>query len=144
MEAFILGLVGTVLSVASLTWQIFTWRASGARLHVQFTTAMLTSTLTPDIFTGITVTNRGRASTIVSGVTARLPNRNHLPLTSDALRQVRFPYELRPGESISAYYEPDSIETTMREVGIPRGTKLRPVATCGHGEVVGRAVAFGA
>lgn len=144
MEAFILGLVGTALSVVSLCWQAFTWRAAGARLHVSFTTGMpITQHGPPVMLTGITVTNRGRASTIVSGVTARLPDRKHFPLTHDALGQVTFPSELRPGESITAYYEEDGIETTMRKVGISRGTKLTPVASCGHGEARGKAVALG-
>lgn len=141
MEAFILGLIGTVLSVASLTWQVFTWQASGARLHVEYSWGYPTGDGGPLIeLRGITVTNKGRASTIVSSVTSRLPNGKHLPLVADALGQVTFPREIRPGESFTAYYEPDAIEITLRRVGLPLSTKLTPQASTGHGDVRGKSV----
>lgn len=141
MEAFILGLIGTLLSVVSLTWQMFTWRASGARLKVRYVWGYPVGHGGPTIkLRGIEVTNKGRASTIVSGVTTRLPNGGHMPLIADAMGQVKFPYELRPGESITAYYEPNDIEITLKREGLPLSIKLTPQASTGHGAFRGKAV----
>lgn len=144
VETFVLGLVGTVLSVASLTWQMFSWRASGARLRVRFTWGIPVGTPGPAVqLRGITVTNRGRASTIVSGVTTRLPNGHHLPLLHDALDQVRFPREVRPGESITVYYAHDAVEHVLVERGLSLTTPLTPEAASGHGDVRGDTVRAG-
>lgn len=131
--ASFLGLFGTVLAVALLTRQVVTWRASGARLKVEFTWGIPVGDLGPAVqYRGIAVTNTGRASTVISGVTTRLPNGRHLPLIEDAMHQFRFPLEIRPGETITVYYQPDAIERTLRQHGLslkPNSLRRSPAGT---------------
>ncbi len=144
-SALLLGLIGTILSVVSLTWQVVTWRESGARLEVRYCWGIPLGTSRPaQQLRGITITNRGRAATIVSGVTSRLPDGGHMPLIQDALGQIRFPREIKPGESITAYYAEDAVEHVLAGRGLPLSTKVTPEASCGHGNVRGRAVPAGA
>lgn len=139
--ALVLGVVGTGLSVVSLGWQVYSWRFSGAKLQVCFRWAYLPPEMTELL--AIEVTNRGRASTVLSGVTTRLPNGKQMLLLEDALHQVQFPYEIRPGEAISVRYQPKAIERTLQNVGLPGDTELTPVACCGHGDVRGKPIRLG-
>lgn len=94
-SAFLLGLIGTVLSIASLTWQVVTWRESEPDWRLGITGAYPSARAgPPSNCGGVTVTNRGGATTIVSGVTSRLPDGGHMPLIQDALGQIRFPREI--------------------------------------------------
>lgn len=63
-----------------------------------------------------------------------------MPVFEDHLGQVRFPYELRPDEAITAYYPNQSIENALRQLGLPLRSKIAPEASCGHGDVRGKAV----
>lgn len=89
---------------------------------------------------GIKVTNRGRISTRISGVSCRLPNGKQLVLIADVFDQIHFPREIHPGESITAYFEVGAIERTLAENGLPETTRLRPQASSGHGDVHGRSI----
>lgn len=129
-----------LLSVVSITWQAFTWFQAGARLKVAYHWSFPVWLEEPVAFRGITVTNRGRASTMINGVTTQLPDKKVIQLVADALEQVGLPYELRPGESISLHYEPDAVERTLAREGYSPSTKIRPVARSGHGDARGKAV----
>ncbi|MFC6358594.1 hypothetical protein [Luteococcus peritonei] len=127
-----------ILSVISLTWQAFTWVQAGARLHVKYGWSIPVWLEEPVTYRSITVTNKGRSSTMVSSVTTVLPDKHHIPLPSDAFGRYALPYELRPGESISIHYQPDAIERVLASQGISPSTKIRPMACSGHGDVRGK------
>lgn len=142
-HSFILGLTGTVLAVISLTWQVAAWKMSGARLSVCFVWGIPIKSVkfgSMDEHLGIKVTNRGRISTRISGVSCRLPNGKHFALIEDVFGQIYFPYEIHPGESITAYFEVGAIERALTENGLPEKTRLRPQASSGHGDFRGRGI----
>lgn len=142
-HSFLLGLIGTILGVVSLTWQVAAWKMSGARLSVCFVLGMPIRSRESgsiDEHLGIKVTNRGRISTRISGVSCRLPNGKQLVLIADVFDQIHFPREIHPGESITAYFEVGAIERTLAENGLPETTRLRPQASSGHGDVHGRSI----
>ncbi|WP_148279560.1 hypothetical protein [Acidipropionibacterium acidipropionici] len=72
-----------ILSIISLTWQAFTWVQAGARLHVKYGWSFPVWLEEPVAYRSITVTNKGRSSTVVSSVTTVLPNKKHFPLVTD-------------------------------------------------------------
>ena len=116
-HSFILGLTGTVLAVISLTWQVAAWKMSGARLSVCFVLGMpirSRESRSMDDHLGIKVTNRGRISTRISGVSCRLPSGKQFALIADAFDQIHFPREIHPGESVTAYFEVGAIESCAR------------------------------
>lgn len=142
-HSFILGLTGTVLAIISLTWQVAAWKMSGARLSVCFVWGIPIKSVkfgSMDEHLGIKVTNRGRISTRISGVSCRLPNGKQFALIEDVFGQISFPYEIHPGESITAYFEVGAIERALAEKGLPETTRLRPQASSGHGDVRGRGI----
>ena len=142
-HSFILGLTGTVLAIISLTWQVAAWKMSGARLSVCFVWGIPIKSVkfgSMDEHLGIKVTNRGRISTRISGVSCRLPNGKQFALIEDVFGQIFFPYEIHPGESITAYFEVGAIERALAEKGLPETTRLRPQASSGHGDVRGRGI----
>ena len=62
-HSFLLGLIGTILGVVSLTWQVAAWKMSGARLSVCFVWGIPIKSVkfgSMDEHLGIKVTNRGR------------------------------------------------------------------------------------
>lgn len=138
-QSFFLGLAGTILSVISLTVQVVTWKASGPRLTVSFQAGIPVGVPgQPKILTGIQVTNRGRAETIISGVRVRLPGGKTIPLVEDYLEQVTFPRAIPPGDMFCAYYDPNSLEYIFAKYQIPESVRVQPEAVCGHGDVQGK------
>lgn len=137
--ALTLALIGIGLSAASLSWQVISWRASGHRLHVACVGTLTENALGENHWlVGISVTNKGRAPTVIQGVTLVLPDRKHMPLLWDALNQVQFPYTLEPGRQITAHYDQDALEAELVKRGYPSDVQLRPKASCGHGDVTGK------
>ena len=116
---------------------------SGARLSVCFVWGIPIKSVnfgSLDEHLGIKVTNRGRISTRISGVSCRLPNGKQFALIEDVFGQIYFPYEIHPGESITAYFAVGAIERALAEKGLPETTRLRPQASSGHGDVRGRGI----
>lgn len=136
--SFLLGLIGTILGVVSLTWQIAAWKMSGARLSVRFVRGVSSRSLKEHL--GIEVTNRGRISTRISGVSCRLPSGKQFALIADAFDQIHFPREIHPGESVTAYFEVGAIEHALAENGLPKTTRLKPQVSSGHGDIRGRGI----
>lgn len=142
-HSFLLGLIGTVLGVVSFTWQVAAWKMSGARLSVCFVWGIPIKSVkfgSMDEHLGVKVTNRGRISTRISSVSCRLPNGKHFALIEDVFGQIYFPYEIHPGESITAYFEVGTIERALTDNGLPETTRLRPQASSGHGDFCGRGI----
>lgn len=142
-HGFLLGLIGTILGVVSLAWQVAAWKMSGARLSVCFVLGIPIRSREPglmDEYLGIKVTNRGRISTRISDVSCRLPDGKQFALIADAFDQIHFPREIHPGESITAYFEVGAIEHALAENGLPETTRLRPQVSSGHGDVRGRGI----
>lgn len=142
-HSFLLGLIGTILGVVSLAWQVAAWKMSGARLSVCFVLGMPIRSRgsgSIDDHLGIKVTNRGRISTRISGVSCRLPSGKQFVLITDAFDQIHFPREIHPGESVTAYFEVGAIEHALAEKGLPETTRLKPQVSSGHGDVRGRSI----
>lgn len=142
--AVALALVGIALSLASLLWQVVSWRASGARLHVRYLWALTEDVYREPIWLlGISVTNKGRASTEVRGVATGLPDGKQVPIVRDALGQVSFPYVLEPGRQVDAYYEETAFKKALKRLGYGPGTRITPRALCGHGDAKGKRTRIG-
>lgn len=139
--AFLLGLFGTILSVISLTWQVFSWRASGARLKVSCISSFPLGNVVPEMeLLGIKVANSGRSSTIINSVAFKLPDGTFLQILEDAANIVILPYEIRPGEVITVHCVPLQLKESMQKQGYPRDTSITPKVSSGHGDSTGKAI----
>lgn len=137
----ILGLTGTILSVVSLTWQVRSWRASGARLKVSCVSSFLLGDVVPEMeLLGIKITNSGRSSTIVNDVAFKLPDGKALQILNDEVGAVTLPYEIRPGEVITIHCVPFQLKELMQKQGYPRNTRIVPRVSSGHGDAIGKGI----
>lgn len=113
---FLLGFTGTILSVISLTWQVFSWRASGARLKVSCISSFPLGSLVPEMeLLGIQIANSGRSSTIINNVAFKLPDGKVFQIIEDAANAVTLPCEIRPGEVITVYCIPLQLKESMQK-----------------------------
>ena len=137
----ILGLTGTILSVVSLTWQVRSWRASGARLKVSCNSSFPLGDVVPEMeLLGIKITNSGRSSTIVNDVAFKLPDGKVFQIIEDAANAVTLPCEIRPGEVITIHCVPFQLKESMQKQGYPRNTHIVPRVSSGHGDATGKAI----
>lgn len=137
----ILGLTGTILSVVSLTWQVRSWRASGARLKVSCISSFLLGDVVPEMeLLGIKIANSGRSSTIVNDVAFKLPDGKALQILNDEVGAVTLPYEIRPGEVITVYCIPLQLKESMQRQGYAHDTRIIPRVSSGHGDSTGKPI----
>ena len=95
---FLLGLTGAILSIISLTWQVFSWCASGARLKVSCVSSYPLGSGMPEIeLLGIQVANSGRSSTVINNVAFKHPDSKVLQILDDEAGVISLPYEIRSG-----------------------------------------------
>ena len=138
---FLLGFTGTILSVISLTWQVFSWRASGARLKVSCISSFPLGSLVPEMeLLGIQIANSGRSSTIINNVAFKLPNGKAFQIIEDAANAVTLPCELRPGEVITVYCIPLQLKESMQKRGYAPDTRIIPRVSSGHGDSTGKPI----
>jgi len=138
---FLLGFTGTILSVISLTWQVFSWRASGARLKVSCISSFPLGSLVPEMeLLGIQIANSGRSSTIINNVAFKLPNGKVFQIIEDAANAVTLPCEIRPGEVITVYCIPLQLKESMQKQGYAHDTRIIPRVSSGHGDSTGKPI----
>lgn len=138
---FLLGFTGTILSVISLTWQVFSWRASGARLKVSCISSFPLGSLVPEMeLLGIQIANSGRSSTIINNVAFKLPDGKVFQIIEDAANAVTLPCEIRPGEVITVYCIPLQLKESMQKQGYTHDTRIIPSVTSGHGDSTGKPI----
>jgi len=138
---FLLGFTGTILSVISLTWQVFSWRASGARLKVSCISSFPLGSLVPEMeLLGIQIANSGRSGTIINNVAFKLPNGKVFQIIEDAANAVTLPCEIRPGEVITVYCIPLQLKESMQKQGYTHDTRIIPRVSSGHGDSTGKPI----
>ena len=138
---FLLGFTGTILSVISLTWQVFSWRASGARLKVSCISSFPLGSLVPEMeLLGIQIANSGRSSTIINNVAFKLPDGKVFQIIEDAANAVTLPCEIRPGEVITVYCIPLQLKESMQKQGYAHDTRIIPRVSSGHGDSTGKPI----
>lgn len=138
-----IALLAFAVSVASLTWQIISWRRSGPRVRVRPTSGVGGAPPNLVWFVGIEATNSGRLGTEIQQFGFQLPNGRHIQNIYDFLGQpMKFPVPLGPGQSVTMTYDAEHIREALREEGIS-GKRVRPYATTGHGRIEGKRMHLG-
>lgn len=138
---FLLGLTGAILSIISLTWQVFSWCASGARLKVSCVSSYPLGSGIPEIeLLGIQVANSGRSSTVINNVAFKLPDSKVLQILDDEAGVISLPYEIRSGEVITVHCVPFQLKESMQRQGYSRETYIVPRVSSGHGYYTGKAI----
>ena len=134
---FIIAVVGLVLSIANLAWNIRTWLYKGARVKVEAARAfgLGENELYGDMLV-IRARNVGRGKTSVTGWGLELPNGSHMPghaVRLDVNKAVPCPLEGQHTENW--YLIPKEIDKALLREG--RGaTKLVPFVELGNGQRV--------
>lgn len=121
-----------LLSLASLLWQAYTWRAAGAVVRVVVKGAVI-GTEPPILASSVGVTNRGRAAVQVTGVVfeeaVRRPSQQ-LVIFRPLPWSKPLPFDLPAQSSATWLYRATEVGGLAREHGAER---LRAVVRLGNG-----------
>lgn len=136
MLAYVLSITAIVLSGASLSWQILTWRQSGAVVTVTARTAMPTyGAEVGDPHLQITAANKGRSPVTVNSLGLKLPDGRHLAIMEWAPWSASIPHRLEPGADASWYVLTKAITESSTHNGI-RYQDLIAYVSLGDGRTV--------
>lgn len=113
-----LSIIGTVLGITNLCWNIFTWRMNGPHVKVKVINAF--PTYGPEIgdhHLGIEAANRGRSPVTIKNVGIETPTKANmfaidLPSFSD-----KVPHRLEAGSTATWYLLADQVRQVCAERG---------------------------
>ena len=112
----ILSVVAIVMSSITLTWQIVSWRRTGAVVKV---TAKLGFVPGLDgMFVVIEASNSGRTAVTVTGYGLRHPNNHDLIQLDRVPLSAELPHRLEPGAEASWLMPMENVKATCAERGI--------------------------
>jgi hypothetical protein len=128
--------VAIVLSVASLTWQIVSWRRSGSVVTVRVAQFFpVYDQGLGDLYTSVTAHNSGRAPVTVTGWGLRLPSGGTIVMTRNLPWFSPLPYRLEAGAEGSWAISTDDVRASCAEHNV-RYQDLRPFVKLGDGQTV--------
>ena len=131
-----LAIIGTVLGILNLFWNMRTWRLSGPVVAVTVNNAF--PTYGRDIgehHVGINAANTGRAPVTVAGMGIELPSRENMLIIEPTAFSTPLPHRLEPGSSADFYILADQVRKIARERGYSPG-QLRPWVSLADGSKV--------
>lgn len=131
--AFVLALLALVVSVISVSWQVWTWRYGGPVVKV--TTSLGFTIDDPGLeFIVITVSNAGRSPVTVTGYGLALPDKggNFVPVRPLPITP-RLPHRLEAGADASFHLLRDEVRGTVAK-NCGGTADLRAFATLGTGQ----------
>jgi hypothetical protein len=135
----IVSLLALVLSVASLSWQAWSWYHSGPVLRVKtadfWTDAGNPESQVPDHYVAITITNHGRAAATAQAWGIEDPSGESLTVPSPWPFSDALPARVEPHASASFYVRGATLEDHSEELGVPY-KKLRPWVQLATGKKV--------
>ncbi len=118
-----------MLSVASLSWQAWSWYHSGPVLRVKtadfWTDAGNPESQVPDHYVAITITNHGRAAATAQAWGIEDPSGESLTVTKSLPLSDELPARVEPHASASFYVHWGIVYGYSEEVGVPY-KNLRP------------------
>lgn len=136
--SFVLAVIALIASIASLTWQVASWRMSGARLRVSMRWAIAMPSPTSVVLVAVEAVNRGRQATVIHQMGFLTSANSQLIELTSALNGQTLPAQIDPGSEVTFYFELTRLQRTLVSERITG--PLRPFARSGHGTVVGRAI----
>jgi hypothetical protein len=129
VTAVILSVLALVLSLASLSWQAWTWSRSGPVLRVEVTNMVTdagsTYGGTPEHYVEVKAVNRGRAAATIQTWGIEVPGGGSIFVMQPLSFSQRLPARVEPHSSASFHIAGDEIWKVSAEKGIPL-TKMRP------------------
>jgi hypothetical protein len=134
-------LLALCASAVSISWQVYSWRRSGARVKVTASHGFTVGPMPGDDLVFITAVNSGRANTIVRQFGFKLPDKKTLIEFESYLQPVKLPADLAPGGEVSFWYSRARLQAAAAEHKL-QASDMRPFVRSGHGEIVGRALKF--
>lgn len=104
VAALILGIIGALTGVGALTWQVITWRQSGAIVTVTALQAFPTyGDHAGEPHVNVSARNTGRSPVTVKGWGLRLPDGRSMVVPNPAPWSSPLPHRLEPGADGSWY-----------------------------------------
>lgn len=121
-----LAIIGTVLGVLNLLWNIRTWVASGPRVKVTVSNDFpVAGPEIGDLHVGINAANTGRSPITVTGVGIELPSNENMVITGLPRFSTTLPHRLEPGSSAAWHVPADEVWQICKERGYSP-SQLRP------------------
>lgn len=141
-----LALLSLVVSAVALTWQVASWRRSGARLKVKTKWGIAGSPPAGVWFISIEATNSGRLGTEIGQLgfqVSKREGRKQIVAPEDVLgRPIHLPISLGPGASESVMYSVPGLQDALRSEHLS-GKGARPFVDTGHGRKLGKRIHLG-
>ena len=136
MAALIVSIVALVLSIGSLSWQVWSWRRSGPVVRVTVSNIVPTyqGQGTGDWHTAVTATNTGRAATTVTTWAFELPNGHNSFTIYPVPISAPLPFRLEAHASASWYVPTQELMTMCAENHVDH-KELRAWVEVGTGKV---------
>lgn len=135
--ALVIALVGLVLSVISLTWQVLQWRLAGSRVKVETRLAVGVGGQPPlDKLIAITARNVGRTAISLTGWGLLDVRRDaHVPgHTMGVPMNPAMPVRLEPGTAQDFYMPLETTVTQLTEMGVLPAARLHGFVSLATGK----------
>lgn len=126
MTAIVISVIALMLSLASLSWQAWSWSRSGPVLRVKATNIIADSGRTnaygiaePDHYVEVTVINHGRAAASVTTWGIEMPDKTNLFVTRPLPFSQRLPARVEPHGSLSLHIEAEELRKHSAQHKVP-------------------------
>jgi hypothetical protein len=137
LAALITAIVGLLVALGTLAWQIISWRNEGPKVKVTTAWALPTySGRVGDRHLCVTAVNLGRSPILLTAWGYELPDGKTL-VPPPLPWATQPPHTLEGGHEASFY-----IEAAVMANGVAKGTKLRPFVLTPHGRVYAKDITF--
>lgn len=136
--ARVLGVIGVLLALASLTWQVISWRLSGPRVKVRARVGVVGAQRERN-FAAVEALNSGRAAVTVTQWGFLTPDDTELVWSRSAIGSTPLPYRLEP-HADGTWFAPWDELVNLAEKNGTELAKVVPFVNLGNGkQVKGRA-----
>jgi hypothetical protein len=126
VAAVVISVIALMLSLASLSWQAWSWLRSGPVLRVQVTNILADSGRTSaygnselENYVEVTVINHGRAAATINTWGIRMPSGENMFVIQPIYFSERLPARVEPHASLSLHVEADELRKHSARHGIP-------------------------
>ena len=121
MLATVLAIIAILLSLASLAWQVVSWRRSGAVVSVTATQTLPlygNRNQPGDWHVDVTARNSGRSPITVNSWGLRMPNGQTMVMPGNLSWSASLPHRPEPGANASWFIATEDVKRTCAEHGV--------------------------
>lgn len=136
IASFVLAIFAVMLSCASLSWQIISWRRTGPRVIVTASQSLPMYDQGPgEWMVAVTARNRGRSATTVTNWSLEFPDGGNLVMRRQMQWTPSLPHRLEAHSEATWFIETDAVKVECAQRGV-QYTDLRAVVNLASGDKV--------